>query len=961
MPHDAGHNPSDGYMMLVLSESPQVQCGRCYTRFRVTARQGVMPASHFPCPRCSHLIEVSEAMGWSSLKRAQLFGVDSSPPRPQRSRAPRARGLLPATLAPSPRFSFKPVGSLNEEGLDLIADAPRPWPPQEIAPPERHTPEAAPSSLVWRRSPTPPVHELPAEPPFEPEHALSEPSEPTPQTSEPAPNCEPQAAQGPSKWRARHTLNHKSFSYRAASTLGGLTFGRRIPAPTPSVNDATSGPSRPTHLELDVAQGDDEDDDLLRWGRAMISARQLASLHAPPTPAHHEPEADSRASTLRPNQSRFPLLAHQAQFIDVDFESTTAPLAASAAENETTKAYLPQEVRRIYANAPASLTLEDADKTRPFASTWRLPESAEEVIALSEEELLAVDERALEHAEPPAPAVPTTPAPVLASDPIPTLAPAPQAPQAPPVQAEDEPEPLPAQPTPTTQDPFDEVLAKLEVDEADPPELGAQVARPYGRAGLWVGVFVLIALSIVLGAVASKRFNRAPAERAAISPVVEAAAVVPARGLETRHADALKFAQTTIHLAALQDTSSPRARHQIAKELLSDGRSLRALGLLETLWAEGQRQPQVAASYAKALWSQGRATSARQVALQGLVHHAQDPELIATFNEAIARDESLKAPTVTITLESGHADKIYPLGGGKSVSLRMTRQGDSVYAFKPAQVTWREGWQAEVAAYTLCQILACDFEIPSNRMARISQEDFYALYERVRSEKQTRYREERFQELLWVSEEDPQGQTRQYLYGTLKEWVPGFINWPIEYTEHWEPWLDGTRSLADLERVRLREALSSLRQQQGGRFYRDILRESETSGVLALGSQLSQLLTFDFVTTNWDRFSVLEAYYGANNQFAQGRFISIDNGAAFHTQPMQRVNELLPKMTRFSRRQIAALRALRPGQLDLLLFPVQTEESKLRMKIFWQQRDVLLAHVDKLIQEHGAQRVLGFP
>lgn len=927
-----------------------------------------MPAPRFPCPRCSNTIEVSEAMGWSSLKRAQLFGVDSPPPpRTQPSRSSSVRGLLPAVLAPSPRFSFKPVGGLDEEGVDLIADVPRPWRPQEVAPPEHHSPADTPSSLVWRRSQAPSTPEPSVDPPSVLSDLGDTPS--TPQAAELAPASEPQAPQGPSKWRSRVSLNYKSFSYRAASILGGLTFGRRIPEPALGDDDATA-PQRLSRHELDASLGDDEDDDLLRWGRAMLSARQLASLHAPPVPAHHEPEADSRASTLRPNQSRFPLLAHQAQFIDVDFESTTAPLSASAVDNETTKAYLPQEVRHIYANAPASLTLEDADKTRPFASSWRLPESAEEVIALSEEELLAVEERAAATDEPPAVEPPafepqSLSSPKPASKPQPTLDPAPQASQTLDLQLEDEdedePEPPTAQPATPAQDPFDEALAKLEVDSPDASELSAKVARPYGRAGLWVGVFVLIALSFVLGAVASKRYGQVTDERPAISPRVEAAAAVPARNLETRHADALKFAQTTIHLAALQDTSSPRARHQIAQELLSDGRSGRALGLLETLWAEGQRQPEVAASYAKALWSQGRATSARQVALDGLVHHADDPTLIATFNEAIARDESLKAPTVTITLESGHADKIYSLGGGKSVSLRMTRQGDSVYAFKPAQMTWREGWQAEVAAYTLCQILACDFEIPSNRMARISQEDFYALYERVRSEKQTRYREERFQELLWVSEDDPQGQPRQYLYGTLKEWVPGFINWPIEYTEHWEPWLDVTRSLADLERVRLREALSSLRQQQGGRFYRDILRESETSGVLALGSQLSQLLTFDFVTTNWDRFSVLEAYYGANNQFAQGRFISIDNGAAFHTQPMQRVNELLPKMTRFSRRQIAALRALRPGQLDLLLFPVQTEESKLRMRIFWQQRDVLLAHVDKLIKEHGAARVLGFP
>lgn len=904
-----------------------------------------MPAPRFSCPRCANVIEVSEAIGWSARSRAELFGADSAPPRPQVARASaRQTTRLTTSVIPSPRFSFKPVGGEDEAATE--------WRPWDVAPPEHQVAATPPSSLVWRRAPepkpqapSPQVNEAEAEPAQESEGCL-EPSE-------------LQTTQGPSKWHKRILLTPRAFRYRAIDLEHGLKFGRRLLEPASSAVPASLDEPLSRYAEL-AATGEDDEDDVLRWGKAMLSARISASLHTPQyVPTQAEPAADSRASTLRPNQSRFPLLAHQAQFIDVDFEATAAP-HTSAPEDET-KAYILQEVRRIYANAPADAVL-DGEKTRPFASSWRLPESAEEVIALSEDELLAVDERVGAPAEPVKASSSPGPLPRSPED----VKPPPQVPVEQSVAAEVKlPEPSQTQALivelePQAQDPLDEVIVKLEVDAPSPPEASPErVRRPYGRAGLWVGVFVLLSMSFVLGAVVSKRYGESAPARPVTDPVAPAA--VPVRALEARHADALQFAQTTIHLAALQDTSSPRARLQIAQELLSDGRAGRAFGLLETLWAEGQRQPEVAAAYAKALWLQGRATTARQVALDGLVHNPAHQLLIDAFNEAITRDESLRSPTVTVTLESGHADKIYSLGGGKSVSLRMTRQGDSVYAFKPAQMTWREGWQAEVAAYTLCQILECGFEIPGNRMARMSQEDFYALYERVRSDKQTRYREERFGELLWVSEEDAQGRSHQYLYGTLKEWVPGFINWPIEYTEHWEPWLDVTRSLTELERVRLREALSSLRQYQGGRFYRDILRESETSGVFELGSQLSQLLAFDFVTTNWDRFSILEAYYGANNQFAQGRFISIDNGAAFHTQPMQRVSELLPKMTRFSRRQIAALRALRPGQLDLLLFPVQTEESKLRMKVFWQQRDVLLAHVDKLIQEYGAARVLGFP
>jgi len=56
-----------------------------------------MPAPHFRCPRCANTIEVSEAIGWASRERAELFGVDSSPPRSQPSRAPSSRSALHAT------------------------------------------------------------------------------------------------------------------------------------------------------------------------------------------------------------------------------------------------------------------------------------------------------------------------------------------------------------------------------------------------------------------------------------------------------------------------------------------------------------------------------------------------------------------------------------------------------------------------------------------------------------------------------------------------------------------------------------------------------------------------------------------------------------------------------------------------------------------------------------------------
>ena len=125
-------------------------------------------------------------------------------------------------------------------------------------------------------------------------------------------------------------------------------------------------------------------------------------------------------------------------------------------------------------------------------------------------------------------------------------------------------------------------------------------------------------------------------------------------------------------------------------------------------------------------------------------------------------------------------------------------------------------------------------------------------------------------------------------------------------------------------------------------------------------SQIAQLMVFDVLTSNWDRFSSVRSYYGANTHFGQGRLIALDNGAAFHTQSMEKVNALLSKVERFSRTQIAALRALTPGSLDDVLFEDASALERQRMRVFWSQRELVLRHVDALIEAYGEDAVLCF-
>ena len=128
----------------------------------------------------------------------------------------------------------------------------------------------------------------------------------------------------------------------------------------------------------------------------------------------------------------------------------------------------------------------------------------------------------------------------------------------------------------------------------------------------------------------------------------------------------------------------------------------------------------------------------------------------------------------------------------------------------------------------------------------------------------------------------------------------------------------------------------------------------------AFASQISQMLVFDVLVSNWDRFSSVREYYGANTHYGQGRLISLDNGAAFHTQRMLKVDALLEKIERFSRTQITALRAVEPQALDDVLFPQATALERQRLEVFWGQRARILAHVDALVARHGEQAVLCF-
>jgi hypothetical protein len=352
-----------------------------------------------------------------------------------------------------------------------------------------------------------------------------------------------------------------------------------------------------------------------------------------------------------------------------------------------------------------------------------------------------------------------------------------------------------------------------------------------------------------------------------------------------------------------------------------------------------------------------RPARSRALDLLAAAGTGSNPEAAELYRRSIRQDPAFDRRVLTLG-EDVDIGAVHSLGGGWSISFRLTYRGRTRYAFKPMQKNWTEGWRAEIASDRLCQVLPCAFQIPRNRPARIRRDRFERLYRKVWDEDQKEYAE-RFDDLVWTTEVDDDGEEHEYLYGTLKDWVPDFVRWPLEYTTVWEPWLDARRPESVLAQP-LDEALAPLKEKGSAPFYRRIMDERGDATTRSMARQLSNILVFDFLVSNWDRFSTATQYYGVNNQFADGRFVSIDNGAAFPTIHFPDVRDRLSPVSRFSRRMIAAIRALEPETLNPVLFPNPSIDERARLEVFWSQRDRLLDRMRTLVSTHGRDAVYAF-
>ena len=95
-------------------------------------------------------------------------------------------------------------------------------------------------------------------------------------------------------------------------------------------------------------------------------------------------------------------------------------------------------------------------------------------------------------------------------------------------------------------------------------------------------------------------------------------------------------------------------------------------------------------------------------------------------------------------------------------------------------------------------------------------------------------------------------------------------------------------------------------------------------------------------------------------RFANGQFVSIDNGAGFMTRRPTRPRERLQQATRFSRSLVTEVRRMDPEAVWPILFPDPTPTEEAMFTAFVERRIEFLGYIDELISEHGEHAVLFF-
>ena len=259
--------------------------------------------------------------------------------------------------------------------------------------------------------------------------------------------------------------------------------------------------------------------------------------------------------------------------------------------------------------------------------------------------------------------------------------------------------------------------------------------------------------------------------------------------------------------------------------------------------------------------------------------------------------------------------------GGSSLSFRVDFADGSRAAFKPAQTNLQTIPRKEVAAYRINRLLGLG-AVPPATPRMVSRADMFSHLHPETVPMLSRIRAE--------TVFDPRGNTA----GVMMVWVPVIKDSGLDTPEgiaQSTRWLTQGQVIPDEQH--------------------------------ALAAQLSDLLVFDFLVSNPDRYS------GGNMLTNEdgSRLLFMDNTLSFFIEPQgnEKNRVVLARCQRFSRRLMQALDRISEETLTAVLAQASEGDyeilTKAEIRAVVSRRDYVQKYVDGLVASYGASEVLYFP
>lgn len=256
---------------------------------------------------------------------------------------------------------------------------------------------------------------------------------------------------------------------------------------------------------------------------------------------------------------------------------------------------------------------------------------------------------------------------------------------------------------------------------------------------------------------------------------------------------------------------------------------------------------------------------------------------------------------------------------GASLSFYFNLEGDIDAAFKP-NTSRGQRWTGEIAAYRLDQLLGLN-RVPPATIRRLQVPMLRSLIEDD-------------QEQLARFDDEVVADHGTTIRGAVIYWVPTIHRAEVDRLEELEQW---TRWL-----------------RQGGTIPPERLSHAQ---------QLSDLIVFDYLTGNWDRWSGSNVLWGPERQ----TLLMMDNNGAFNAvfaEPLtERLRAPLEQVERFSALLVHRLRQLDERELRAALGRTDSGDLLLtdeQLDALFERRGQILGRLDELVARHGQDAVLCF-